>query len=52
MALYYEMIQHCKSIFPLSGSTYFNISDQDQWSHEAGYQLAKLTQGFLCVLSW
>lgn len=35
-------------LFPLSGFTYSNTSNQDKQSHEAGYQLANL--GFpLCV---
>lgn len=42
-----KQIQHSQGIFLLSGFTYPHISNQDNCSHETGYELVKLTHGFL-----
>lgn len=42
-----KWVQHTHGIHLLPNVSYPYNSDQDKWSQEADYQLAKLVQGFL-----
>lgn len=46
-----KQVQYTQGIVTLSGFIYRDTGNQGKWSHEAGYQLTKITQDFPSMLT-